>query len=522
MADLLATLYPVIWTALIVAVIACGVWVFFSIRQTLASTLVFDIVYMLLLITELLTTMFVQPDPYNTPVYIITLVTFFLNLALTCVIFIEWRNAPVRINEYVLYLKFALSIIGIYTAIPLGLYYLRLYYLPRFAKPVEKTGFYPEISGIPPAAGRPAPLPAPPGLATPPPELAGRYEEWRFLGKGGFARVFAVRKKDGKDVALKVPLIHDTATGMTFIAELQNWTQLDHGNIVRVHEYNILPVLFFEMELCDSSLADEKKPMPPLKAAAIIRDLCEGLDYSHRKGIIHRDLKPSNILLKDGMAKISDWGLSRVLCDSSVTSSQVAFTPYYAAPEQILGSSRDNRTDIWQAGAIFYELVTGTLPFRGDTMIEVLAAITTRDPEPPSRVVPGLDPVDRIILRCLARNPEDRYRDAKALQDEVGEYLRQGLTDLLNQSISRHDLPGSARCCGELLLFSLRGKDMPGAYRYASELAGYCSRGQRGRVTDFMKKIEQHIGGDPVSAAGELLGPARELVRDIGSQELVV
>ena len=86
---------------------------------------------------------------------------------------------------------------------------------------------------------------------------------------------------------------------------------------MRVFEFNILPVLFFEMELCQRSLADEKMPLTPLAASSILFDICTGLDYSEKRGIIHRDLKPSNILICDGIAKISDWGLSRVLCESN-------------------------------------------------------------------------------------------------------------------------------------------------------------------------------------------------------------
>jgi len=104
------------------------------------------------------------------------------------------------------------------------------------------------------------------------------------------------------------------------------------------------------MELCDQSLANLPKPMDVDKAAWIIFNIAEGLKYAHSKGIIHRDLKPQNILLKDGIPKISDWGLSKVLAESSSATATKAFTPLYAAPEQIKGEDKDERTDIWQLG----------------------------------------------------------------------------------------------------------------------------------------------------------------------------
>lgn len=521
MADLLAVLYPVIWAGLIIAVIACGVWVFFSIRQTLASTLVFDLVFTFLLIIELSHTAWVEQDPYALPVYLITLVTFFLNIAVTGIIFIEWRNAPARINEYILYLKFAISIIGVYTIIPLGLYYLRLYYLPGFAKGTEPSDNYAGISA-PYSISRSDRSADPAGTPSIPQELVERYTEWQYLGEGGFARVFKVKKKDGTFAALKVPIIRDTKTGATFIAELQNWTQLRHENIVRVFEFNILPVLFFEMELCERSLADEKMPLSPLSASFFLFDICAGLDYSQRKGIIHRDLKPSNILICGGVAKISDWGLSRVVCESSITSSQVVFTPYYAAPEQVLGTDKDERTDVWQAGALFYELLTGSVPFPGTDVIGVLSAITTRDPVLLSARDPTLENLDPVIKKCLNRTKDMRYRNAKELQDAIGVYIHKELTRLLNQSIRQQDMAASARYCSELLLLSIRQGDMAGAVRHASELAGYCSSGQQGRVIRFRQKVEEHLGGDADMAKDELLGPARELIRDITSRELEV
>ena len=189
-----------------------------------------------------------------------------------------------------------------------------------------------------------------------PPDLSDRYTESEFIGKGGFARVFKAKRKDGKYVAVKIPISLDAMTGKSFIAEMQNWTKLAHPNIVRLYDFNIMPMPFFEEELCDRALADQKKPFEIEEAAWILFNICEGLKFAHKHKIIHRDLKPQNILLKNGVPKISDWGLSRIISESTTTSS-MSFTPHYAAPEQINGRIKDERTDIWQLGVILYELL---------------------------------------------------------------------------------------------------------------------------------------------------------------------
>ena len=154
-----------------------------------------------------------------------------------------------------------------------------------------------------------------------PPELSGLYTNFQLLNKGGFARVFkAKRRGDGEFVAVKIPISLDASTGRSFIAEMQNWTKLHHPNIVKVYDFNIMPLPYIEMELCDSSLADMQKPIDIEKAAQILFNICEGLKYTHSRSLVHRDLKPQNILLKNGVPKISDWGLSRILSESTTLS----------------------------------------------------------------------------------------------------------------------------------------------------------------------------------------------------------
>jgi serine/threonine protein kinase len=179
-------------------------------------------------------------------------------------------------------------------------------------------------------------------------------------------------------------------------------------------DFNIMPSPYFEMELCDSSLADRKKPIEGDAAAWILFNVCEGLKFAHDRKIIHRDLKPQNILLKNGVPKISDWGLSSVITESTTTTATL-FTAYYAAPEQIGNKTKDERTDIWQVGVILYELVTGQLPFTGDSMVAVMAAIASKNPTLPSVIIPSSQDVESMIMKCLEKHPNKRYQSVLAL-----------------------------------------------------------------------------------------------------------
>jgi len=305
-----------------------------------------------------------------------------------------------------------------------------------------------------------------------PSKLAEFYTDVEYIGKGGFARVFkAKRKKDGKVVAVKIPISLDPATGKSFLREIENWTKLRHPNIVRVYDYNILPIPFFEMEYCESSLEKLSKPMDVRDAALLIFNAAEGLKYAHSKDIIHRDLKPSNILIKNGIPKISDWGLSKVVTESRSTTT-TSFTPLYAAPEQLSKAKfgrTDERTDIWQLGVIFYELVTGKPPFESDDYYELMAMILNDEPTPPSQLNPDAKEVEPIIMRMLAKRKEDRYESVAELQGDLATYLGIELRNELKKSRTVGDRRKIIYYLGNLLLLSMKTGSLSGAYKYAND-----------------------------------------------------
>ena len=255
-----------------------------------------------------------------------------------------------------------------------------------------------------------SPLPDMSGFPSP---LASKYRDITYLGQGGIARVYrAVRISDGTEVAVKCPLVPDEETGTHFMREIRFWERLHHPNILAIYAANILPVPYVEMEYAPKSLKDCPIPLPPEEAVRVIRGVAAGLAFAHESGVIHRDIKPENILCAaDGTPKITDWGLGSVT-DGGHRTRVGGFSPGYAAPEQLRPSvhgAEDARTDLYQLGVLFFELLTGTLPFPGEGMGEVTLAVLGEPAPSPSAVGAPTEAYDAVILRCLAKEKEERF-----------------------------------------------------------------------------------------------------------------
>ena len=256
-----------------------------------------------------------------------------------------------------------------------------------------------------------------PTTPTFPAELKQYYKEIEYIGGGGFGWVFRATREDGEDVAVKIPAIRDEQTGKIFIGEVEHWSALEHENIVKLGRFNIYPVPYLEMELCDGTLGYGKRSIE--EAVSIVYEVAKGLKHAHERNTVHADIKHANILIKDGKLKISDWGLSKVIRNKSLYVS--AITPEFAAPEQILGAI-DDRTDIWQLGVVFYELVTGKLPFEGeyDTVIN---RVINDEPILPSKVSLDSKSVEQLIMKCLRKKKEERYQSVDELIEELMNYI---------------------------------------------------------------------------------------------------
>jgi len=264
----------------------------------------------------------------------------------------------------------------------------------------------PEVPGIHPA------LPEQEYGARLPPALEKRYPDAEYIAEGGVARVFKAHdEKNNRDVAVKVPIRFDEETGSQFTKELNIWEGLHHKNIVEIYAANIFPRPYIEMEFVESSLAGMKFPLDETQAVQIVTGVAEGLKYAHEQGIVHRDIKPGNVLIApDGTAKITDWGLSKA--QGTRQSGLIGFSLEYAAPEQLapnLYGEPGPWTDIYQMGVLFYEMLTGRVPFAGDGMGEITHAILHDEPCPALSGGSHAAAINAIIARCLKKNPKDRY-----------------------------------------------------------------------------------------------------------------
>ncbi|WP_269855336.1 Stk1 family PASTA domain-containing Ser/Thr kinase [Streptomyces sp. RPT161] len=268
----------------------------------------------------------------------------------------------------------------------------------------------------------------------------GRYELRGLLGEGGMASVhFGYDTVLERPVAIKTlhsELGREASFRERFRREAQSVAKLNHTNIVSVFdsgedEIDGRSVPYIVMELVDGKplrqILDEDMAqhgaMPTDKALKITGDVLAALAVSHEMGLVHRDIKPGNVMLtKRGVVKVMDFGIARAL-QSGVTSmtqtGMVVGTPQYLSPEQALGRGVDARSDLYSVGCMLFELLTGRLPFDGDSPLSVAYQHVQEEPPAPSSINQSLPPaVDALVARALRKNPADRFPTADAMQDE--------------------------------------------------------------------------------------------------------
>jgi TolB-like protein/Tfp pilus assembly protein PilF/tRNA A-37 threonylcarbamoyl transferase component Bud32 len=258
-----------------------------------------------------------------------------------------------------------------------------------------------------------------------------RYEVIEELGRGGMAKVYRViDKKIEEEVALKLmnpEIAADEETVHRFRNELKFARKIAHRNVCRMYDLSEEKGnLYITMEYVRGenlkSLIKRIGQFTVGKAVSIGRQVCEGLAEAHGLGVMHRDLKPQNIMIdKDGNARIMDFGIARSLKAEGITDKGVIIgTPEYMSPEQVEGKDVDQRSDIYALGVILYEMVTGRVPFEGDTPLSVALKQKTdmpRDPRGLNAQV-SLD-LSRVILRCLEKDKNRRYENAEELLSEL-------------------------------------------------------------------------------------------------------
>jgi serine/threonine-protein kinase len=275
--------------------------------------------------------------------------------------------------------------------------------------------------------------------------LARKYKITDFLGRGGMGLVYAgVELSSATPVAVKLPRreIRNRKKALArFQQESRAATRLRGPNVVKVMEVAELgdgtPFIVMEL-LVGKDLASEldvRGALPVAEAVGYVLQAASGVAEAHAAGIIHRDLKPHNLFLVDEpggrVVKVLDFGISKLggaEAPRVTTTNARLGTPLYVSPEQLVSAKYvDQRSDIWSLGVILYELLTGTLPFEGQTAIAVAAAIQTIEPPPPSARRPGLPAgLERVVMKALAKKAEERFQTVADFARELAPFAGAG------------------------------------------------------------------------------------------------
>jgi tetratricopeptide (TPR) repeat protein/predicted Ser/Thr protein kinase len=263
-------------------------------------------------------------------------------------------------------------------------------------------------------------------------DFGPRYRIDRLLGQGGMGAVYKAWDKElERPVALKLirpELAVDPAVEQRFKQELLLASKISHKNILRIHDLGeaagvkFITMAFVEGQDLHQLLAAEGK-LTLERTLKIARQLCGALEAAHNEGVVHRDFKPQNILLdKQENVYVSDFGLAKSLeHDTGMTKSgEFLGTPRYMAPEQVQGGKIDHRADLYALGLILYEMVTGDVPFHADTTLQLMYKRVHEVPKSPKTLNPDLpDWITGIIMKCLERNPDQRYQNAAEILQDI-------------------------------------------------------------------------------------------------------
>jgi eukaryotic-like serine/threonine-protein kinase len=265
----------------------------------------------------------------------------------------------------------------------------------------------------------------------------GRYRIIRKLGAGGMANVYLAEDQElGRRVAIKI-LDDRHAADDSFIErfrrEAKNAAGLSHPNIVSIYDRGEAEGTYYiAMEyLSGRSLKElivSRGPTPIRIAIDYTRQMLAALGFAHRHGIVHRDIKPHNVVVDaDGRLKVTDFGIARSGASQMTEVGSIIGTAQYLSPEQARGSPVDQRSDVYSVGIVLYEMLTGTVPFTGDTPLEIAMKHLSEVPVPPSELRDDVpDDLDLVVLRALAKDPEDRYQTAEEMNADL-ERIQRGL-----------------------------------------------------------------------------------------------
>jgi eukaryotic-like serine/threonine-protein kinase len=310
--------------------------------------------------------------------------------------------------------------------------------------------------------------------------MLGTYEVLSPLGAGGMGEVYRARDtRLGREVAIKVlpaERLHDEHRRRRFVQEAQSASALNHPHIITIYEIESAgDIDFIVMEYVRGRSLDVLIPRQGLRLHELLRmaiPVADALAAAHASGIIHRDLKPANVMVgSDGAVKVLDFGLAKLI-DRDVTPEDptatqipaaglsapgiIVGTTAYMAPEQATGGKVDARSDIFSFGAMLYEMATGSRAFAGASVADTLAAVLRAQPTPPTQRVAGLPrALERLILRCLRKEPERRYQTMLDVKNELQEIKEESDSGTLTESaapVRRHGGPAVAAAVSAIVV----------------------------------------------------------------------
>jgi serine/threonine protein kinase/beta-lactam-binding protein with PASTA domain len=253
--------------------------------------------------------------------------------------------------------------------------------------------------------------------------IDGRYRVVSRVGSGGMAEVYCAEDTQlGRRVAVK--LLHerfaqDAEFVERFRREASSAASLSHANIVSVYDRGEWGGTYYiAMEFLDGrsldSIVREDAPLPAEQAIELTEQVLRAARFAHRRDVVHRDLKPHNVIIDDeGRVKVTDFGIARAGASEITQTGSIMGTARYLSPEQAQGQAVGARSDLYAVGIMLYELLTGTVPFEGDSVVAIALRHLSEPPAPPSTLVPSISPnLDAIVMRALEKDPERRFADA--------------------------------------------------------------------------------------------------------------
>jgi serine/threonine-protein kinase len=257
----------------------------------------------------------------------------------------------------------------------------------------------------------------------------GRYRILRKLGSGGMANVYLAEDEElGRRVAIKIlndRYANDELFIERFRREAKSAAALSHPNIVSIYDRGQAEGTYYiAMEVIEGRSLKEliltRGPLPIGQAIAYTLEILDALRFAHRHGIIHRDVKPHNILIGGERLKVTDFGIARAGASQMTEAGSIMGTAQYLSPEQARGAPVTASSDLYSVGIVLYEMLTGKVPFSGDSAIEIAMKHLNELPKPPSKIRPEIpEELDQVVLRALAKAPEDRYQTAEEFAEDL-------------------------------------------------------------------------------------------------------